>query len=192
MKNLLLFVLFAAVNTGLYAADVPVRIMASNKLIIVEKDQWKSPSLEITISEANGAVLVHENIKKSTKYNLKHVPDGDYTLEIEDHQKVKVQQLAIQNGSLLSKGTSTIYKPVMKAYEGKLDLNLMAQGQDVVVTIRNSDNDVAFTERINKEVSITRRYNLEELEAGEYLIDVTVAGKTFTRVISRTGNSILL
>lgn len=192
MKNLFLLVLFAAVNTGLFAADVPVKIMASNKSIIVEKDQWKSPTIEITISESNGAVLVHENIKKSTKYNLKHVPDGDYTLEIEDNQKIKVQKLSIQNGSLLSKGVSTIYKPVMKASDGKLDLNLMAQGQDVVISIRNNDSKIAFTENIKKEVSITRRFNLEELEPGEYFVDVNVAGKTFTRVISKTANSILL
>jgi hypothetical protein len=192
MKNLFLVILFAAVNTGLFAADVPVRIMASNKSIIVEKDQWKSPSLEITISEANGNVLVHENIKKSTKYNLKHVPDGNYVLEIEDNQKIKVQQLAIRQGSLQSKGVSTIYKPVLKSTEGKLDLNLMAQGHDAVITIRNNDSQVTYSENIKNEVSITRRFNLEELEPGEYYIDVAIAGKTFTRVISKSSNAILL
>jgi len=192
MKNLFLFILVAAVNTGLFAADLPVRIMASSKLIIIEKDQWKAPSIEITISEANGNVLINENIKKSTKYNLKHVPDGNYILEIEDNQKVKIQQLTIQQGSLLSKGVSTIYKPVIKATEGKLDLNLMAQGNDAVITIRNSDNRVTFTEHIKNEVSITRRFNLEELEPGEYYIDVAIAGKTFTRVISKSSNAILL
>lgn len=192
MKNLFLFILFAAVNTGLFAADVPVRIMAGNKSIIIEKDQWKASSLEITISEANGGVLIHENIKKSTKYNLKHVPDGNYTLEIEDQQKVKVQELAIQNGSLISKGTTTVYKPALKSFENKLDLNLMAQGQDVTVSIRTSDNVVAFTENIRKEVSISRRFNLEELEAGDYFVDVTMGGRTFTKIISKTNNAILL
>jgi len=192
MKNLFLLVLFAAVNTGLFASDVPVRIMASNKSIIVEKDQWKSPSLQITISESDGAVLIQENIKKSTKYNLKHVPDGDYTLEIEDNQKVKVQQLTIHNGSLLDKGTSTIYKPVMKTNNGKLDFNLMALGQNAIVTFRTSDGNVAFVEHIKNEVSVSRRFNLDELEPGDYFVDVSIAGKTFTQVISKTANSILL
>ncbi len=192
MKILFLVVLVAAVNTGLFAADLPVRIMASSKSIIIEKDQWKAPSIEITISEANGNVLVHENIKKSTRYNLKHVPDGNYILEIEDNQKVKIQQLAIQQGSLLSEGVSTIYKPVIRTQDGKLDLNLMAQGQDAVITIRNSDNRVTFTEHIKNEVSVTRRFNLEELEPGEYYIDVAISGKTFTRLISKSSNAILL
>ncbi|MDZ4707429.1 MAG: T9SS type A sorting domain-containing protein [Saprospiraceae bacterium] len=192
MKILFLVVLVAAVNTGLFAADLPVRIMASSKLIIIEKDQWKAPSIEITISEANGNVLVHENIKKSTRYNLKHVPDGNYILEIEDNQKVKIQQLAIQQGSLLSEGVSTIYKPVIRTQDGKLDLNLMAQGQDAVITIRNSDNRATFTEHIKNEVSVTRRFNLEELEPGEYYIDVAISGKTFTRLISKSSNAILL
>jgi len=192
MKILFLVVLVAAVNTGLFAADLPVRIMASSKSIIIEKDQWKAPSIEITISEANGNVLVHENIKKSTRYNLKHLPDGNYILEIEDNQKVKIQQLAIQQGSLLSEGVSTIYKPVIRTQDGKLDLNLMAQGQDAVITIRNSDNRVTFTEHIKNEVSVTRRFNLEELEPGEYYIDVAISGKTFTRLISKSSNAILL
>lgn len=180
MKNLLFLILFAAVNTGL-SAEIPVRILSGTKLIIVEKNKWKAPVIDVTISEVNGNVLVSESIKQSTKYNLKYVPDGDYIMEINDDQKISIQRLTISKGFLFSKDSEIIYKPVIKIYDDKLDCNLMTQGNKAMMTIRNSDGQLAHSERINNQVSVTRRFNLKKLEPGNYYFDVSMSGRVFTK-----------
>lgn len=180
MKNLLFLILFAAVNTGL-SAEIPVRILSGTKLIIVEKNKWKAPVIDVTIREVNGNVLVSESIKQSTKYNLKYVPDGDYVMEINDDQKISIQHLTISKGFLFSKDSEIIYKPVIKIYDDKLDCNLMTQGNKAMMTIRNSEGQLAHSERINNQVSVTRRFNLEKLEPGNYYFDVSMSGRVFTK-----------
>ncbi|MBL0110189.1 MAG: hypothetical protein IPP42_04680 [Saprospiraceae bacterium] len=89
MMKYLLILTMAAVNTGLMAADIPVHINAANKWIIVEKAKWNSPSIDVLIRENSGAVLIHESIGQTTKYNLKMYLMVNISSEVENDQKDK-------------------------------------------------------------------------------------------------------
>ena len=90
MKKLIVILLFAAVNTVLRASDIPVTYSTNSKWIIIDNEKWKSPSLNVTIRSTNGTIILNEKMNKITKYNLKYVGEGDYTLELEDNQTHKI------------------------------------------------------------------------------------------------------
>ncbi|MBK8282541.1 MAG: DUF3244 domain-containing protein [Saprospiraceae bacterium] len=179
MMKYLLILTMAAVNTGLMAADIPVHINAANKWIIVEKAKWNSPSIDVLIRENSGAVLIHESIGQTTKYNLKNVPDGEYILEVENDQKIRIQTMSLHDGILQSKAISTIYKPNIKVNNQVLDMNLMTQGKSAEIMIKNEEGKVMITEKIENEVSVTRRFNIKKLDHGNYYLEVHMAGQTF-------------
>ncbi len=185
MTKLILMFLFTAAGAGLFAANSPepVHISPMNKWIIVEKEAWKAPKIDVLIRHADGSVLIRESIKKSTKYNLKYVPDGNYLLELEDGQKQIVQQISVTNGILQGKEITTTFKPRIILSKDYLNLNLMTQGMPATITIRHSSGKIAHTEDTNGEVSVCRKYNIKELEANEYMLDVAINGQVFSQPI---------
>jgi predicted phage tail protein len=190
MLKSILILLFAAVNTGLMAVpfssepEIPVRISPSNKWIIIDKAGWKSPKLEVSIQSVDGTTLINENIRTSTRYNLKNVPEGKYILQLEDDQKIRIQYLQVSNDMMFSTGISTVYKPHTIINANHIDMNLMTQGQPAEVSILDAESKAVFTEKITNEVSVTRRYNISQLPEGEYTMVVKMSDQQFHKPFS--------
>jgi hypothetical protein len=190
MLKSIFILLFAAVNTGLMAftttnPEIPVFISTSNKWIIVDKSGWKAPRIGVTIVSTDGTTLINENIRYSTRYNLKNVPDGSYLLQLEDDQKIRIQHLQVTHELLYSTGISTIYKPHLVIASDHIDMNLMTQGQVADVSILDAEAKVVFSEKINNEVSVTRRYNINQLPEGEYSLMVKISGQQFIKPFNK-------
>ncbi len=179
MIKLFFAFLFTAASAGLFASDAPVHISSGNKWFIVDKSKTKSPALSVTLREINGEILVQEKIKKTTKYNLKFIPDGEYIIQVEDDQKLTTQKISISNGAILSKNASTIYKPYFIEKKDHLDMNLMTQGMPAEITIRNDAGEIISQEKITNEVSVTRRFNTKKLSKEPYYVTVELGGQTF-------------
>ncbi|MEP7323170.1 MAG: hypothetical protein ABI761_14690 [Saprospiraceae bacterium] len=190
MLKSILILLFAAVNTGLMAVpvtnpEIPVFISPSNKWIIVDKSGWKAPRIGVTIQSTDGTTLINESIRYSTRYNLKNVPDGTYLLQLEDDQKIRIQHLQVAHEMLYSTGIITVYKPHLIINPDHVDMNLMTQGQSAEVSILDADSKEVFSEKINDEVSVTRRYNVNQLPEGEYSFVVKIADQLFTKSFNK-------
>jgi hypothetical protein len=182
--------MFAAVSTGLMAtnisvAEIPVHISAISKWLIVDKSNWKASKIEVSIKKEDGTVLIQEDIRASKKYNLKNVPAGIYTLELEDDQQIRIQSLQVSDDIMYSTSITTIYKPHLIIDANNIDMNLMTQGEPATVTITNTESKTIFSEKIVNEVSATRRYNLKDLAAGDYTIRVSIAGQSFAKSFTK-------
>ncbi len=184
IKVFFLFV-FTAATAGLFADNAPISISPSNKWIIIDKEKTKFSTLKVTIWDHQGNTIVKDNIRKTTKYNLKYVPDGNYKIETEDNMKVSVQDITIDNGKILSATTQTIYKPYFNNKLGAFDMNLMAQGKAVKLTLRDATGQTLMEEDIKDQVSVTRRFNLNKLEAGQYTLEVNVDDHSFSKTITK-------
>jgi hypothetical protein len=190
MSKFVLFLLFAAMNTGLmaapfYAAEIPVHISATSKWLIVDKSNWKAAKIEVSIKKADGTILIHEDINESKKYDLKNVPVGSYILELEDNQQIRIQNLEVSQDMMYSTNITTVYKPHLIFEPDYIAMNLMTQGQPATVTITNAEGKTIFSQKIVDEVSATRKYNLKDVSAGEYSIQVYIAGQQFTKSFTK-------
>ena len=184
IKVFLLFV-FTAATAGLFADNAPISISPSNKWIIIDKDKTKFPSLKVSIWDHQGNAIVKENIRKTTKYNLKYIPDGKYKIETEDNMKLSVQEISIDNGKIQSTTNQTIYKPYFNDKLGAFDMNLMAQGKPVKLILRNSAGNILLEDSIKDQVSITKRFNLDKLDEGEYSLEVDIEGHLFSKTFKK-------
>ncbi|MEP7323169.1 MAG: hypothetical protein ABI761_14685 [Saprospiraceae bacterium] len=191
MSKFVLFLLLAAMNTGLMAsvpltaAEIPVHISATSKWLIVDKSNWKASKIEVSIKKADGTILIQEDINESKKYNLKNLPVGSYTLELEDAQQVRIQNLEVSRDMMYSTNITTVYKPHLIFNTDNVAMNLMTQGHSATVTITNSEGKTIFSENIVDEVSATRKYNLKDVPAGDYSIQVYIAGQQFSKSFSK-------
>ncbi|MBL0110191.1 MAG: DUF3244 domain-containing protein [Saprospiraceae bacterium] len=58
-------------------------------------------------------------------------------------------------------------------------MNLMTQGKSAEIMIKNEEGKVMITEKIENEVSVTRRFNIKKLDHGNYYLEVHMAGQNF-------------
>lgn len=77
--------------------------------------------------------------------------------------------MSLHDGILQSKAISTIYKPNIKVNNQFLDMNLMTQGKWAEIMIKNEEGKVMITEKIENEVSVTRRFNIKEFRSWQLL-----------------------
>lgn len=184
MIRVILFFVFTAVSAGLFA-DAPVTIATSSKWIIVDKSKTKHPSLHVTIRDQKGNAILDNTISKTTKFNLRYVQDGNYTLETEDNMAIYSQELLIDNGMIKELSQKTMYKPYYNEKENLIDMNLMAQGAPVKLTLKNNEGEALLTEHIKDKISVNRRFNTEKLAPGNYYIEVSTNDKVFTKSFTK-------
>ncbi|WP_235298108.1 T9SS type A sorting domain-containing protein [Portibacter marinus] len=108
------------------------------------------------------------------KYNLKYLPNGTYNMVIESDTKKAIHKLVVTNQSIsISKDKNgVVFKPTIKKTENGIDLNQLALGRAVEVTISDS-NGVFFTQNYKGITSINRRFDISKLPAGIYTVAVS-------------------
>lgn len=178
MKKLIV-ILIAAVclNSFTVTAGSPSIVKSTDKSFSVFFDDWNESDLTVQLKDLTGFVLMTDNVtdEKVTgkKYNLKNLPTGDYVLEISGDQKVMTQALSLNDEEVtISDNSDLYYAPTVTIDEDKLDLNVLSLSKDVEVQIRDQEGNVVFKTDLGSQISVNKRFDLSQLDNGEYAISV--------------------
>ncbi len=179
--QILLFFISMLSITAIHAGN-PIATTEKTKSLVIETALWKSDQISVQIKEATGVVILDETVKNSKglrKYNLKNLPDGQYTLEVSNALKITTQDFTIESNSVqLSDVINTVYKPVIIWNESKLDINLLTLGNKALINIIDKDNNIVFAENLETP-AVHKRYDLSGLADGEYTVTVAMNGRSF-------------
>ncbi len=163
-----------------------------NKSFVLSWQQPLTQAAEFRIEDETGLVLFSETLKAgqevSRKYNLSRLPEGVYTLKLEDDRAIRIQPVSLTATAVIFNAgdRKEIFKPVIRQKGDLLDFSMLNLDNAAGVEIRITDNegDSLFSESLSTEGVIQRRYNLAGLPDGEYTVLVKVAGSTFYETVS--------
>lgn len=184
MKKLFL-ALGILIGANLFASTTPNFIKeVSAKTVVVNLNNWKQSNITITIEDLSGNVVFSEKIEKpqsNRQYNLSKMNDGDYTISIENKQKVAVQKVKIKNDQLLVDATiEETYKPIFLTNGNVWAIQALALAKNAEIKIYDEDSNIVFSEKIEKP-TVERRYNVTKLSSGNYEIVYSINGKTYSQ-----------
>lgn len=186
MKTNFFILLFLVLGCSAFANGTPTVLSVDSKTLVVDTKEWKSEKVHIQIKEASGAVIFEETVlnkKNQRKYNLKKLPRGLYSIEIENKLKIAVQSFEVSYDDItVSSEIDYVYKPVVIVHDDFMDVNLLTQGYNALINILDASNNIVFSERITDPVVHTR-YNVASLESGEYSVQVALDGRSFVQKI---------
>lgn len=136
-------------------------------------------SSHMILRDSDGLVVHDEKIKRGVEhrmFNLKNLPDGEYILSVAYDSTTNWEHIFVQDGSLrLEKDLKTITSPAIMLNDSKLDLNMLCFADaKVSVSIWDESGQLLSKEYFDANGNIQRRYNLEELEEGDYYISVSL------------------
>lgn len=170
----------------------PVNLIGNpnTKTFILDAQNFADSKLEIEIVDMEEIVLLSHALdtrdQDAIKINMKNLPDGIYSVFVENEIKRIENKVIIKNDLLLvdAEYEHISYKPVFRQTENYFDLSWMQLGGEIAeITINNYENNPVFTETVEHDGIIQRRYDISKLEKGNYVFNIESQGASFAKTI---------
>lgn len=178
MKNLILVsVLVISTLFNVQANNSPtsatVYTVSGEKSVILNLADIFSQTDLFTITDSNDNIVftdIVEKYKNNVKYNLRNLPNGEYTINIEGENFTEYYETSITNDQVQILSSQSYFKPVIHNMNTSIvisDANSTSK-EDVQVYIYNEDGDLVYDFKDTKIGTYTKKFNLEHLQKGNY------------------------
>lgn len=171
----------------------PVNLISNteSKTFILDAKNYTDRTLNIEIIDHEELILLSHTIdtrkQEAIKINMENLPDGIYTVVVEDAMKTVEKRVIIKNDALIvdAEFTGINHKPIFNQNEDFFDLSwLQLNDNKVEIKISDSEDIPVFEEILSHNGSIQRRYDISRLEKGEYTFWIQSNGTSFTKAIT--------
>lgn len=192
VNRILTIVALVAISIStIVASPRPAAIYISKskeaKKIILNLENMAAEKVTCEFINEEGAVIFRDEIETANKtakqYNLSQLPEGEYTIEVNDLMKIERLNLTVDNQSVTLKErvADVTFKPTVLIKDNNtVDLNLLALGEAATVSFFGPQGNLLKSERFNNVNVVNKRYSLIQAEAGDYRIVISHKGETFT------------
>ena len=181
-QSLLTLATVLAICFNASALDYVSFVLDQNgKAFILYLNVQVDKAIELSIQDESGTILWDDNFqakgKVAKKFSLDQLPDGDYFAQVSDEMKTITQPLTIRKGiaNILEKDRTIQYKPMVFQKDRRLDINWYTAGEKAVITLTDWDGNVLLKESQEKNATLHKRFNLEQIQAGEYTLSLATS-----------------
>ncbi|MDX1942203.1 MAG: hypothetical protein SFU99_16685 [Saprospiraceae bacterium] len=190
-KILALALLLVSASTVFAAETIPtVRIekSGSEKKVSVIVEQITS-AVTVEIATKNGFVLetkTSEGDKFAKIFNVESLEEGNYQVIVYAGTREIIQPFSIKNDQILLNAAErqTYFVPTMTWKNDALDLMMFnTRLADVNFRLTDELGNTIFEDSMKNVLKVERRYNLDELASGKYVVEVLTPHKTYYKDI---------
>ncbi|HMO40924.1 MAG TPA: hypothetical protein PKC76_14765 [Saprospiraceae bacterium] len=192
-QKMFVFAIVLLSATTIWAASaVPtIRIekSGSDKKISVVVERLKSNAV-VQITTVAGVVLEEEKALPGAYariFNVENLERGSYRVVVATELTEVVQPFAIQADELTlnPQARESYFAPALKWQGELLDLTMYNNRlTDVHVTVLDKQGNVVFQDNVRKVVKVERRYNLNDLGRGDYVVEVSTPHRSYYKNIT--------
>ena len=189
MKKFFVSVLFILFLMGYTNAASNAKGIMSVKGVTLAIDfkEEVEPVIDVCIKDMSGVILYKESVNthmtKQKVYNLKNLPEGKYVIERQKEMTKVSQFFSIKEGQVQLLEEKVLYKPVTMFEDNIWSLNLLCMDETTSMHIRERGGEEIYSEKFETPSSISKRYSLEKLPSGIYVIDVFVGDEIFKETV---------
>ena len=175
----------------LAGSKVKISAAANTKALTINIDNLSLDVIEISIEDAQSNTLYSETAKNIPNYakrlNLAQLEAGNYKLVIKKNLVKTIQPFELTETTILMTETDRKEKflPNIVQRGTKLDLNIMmSKYANVHIKIYDNEGRLVFEETNYVVITLNKRFDLEKLSAGVYVVEVTAGDETQYATIS--------
>jgi len=142
----------------------------------------EAANVKVTILNEKDEKVFSETIRKVDgfirPYNFGNLPEGMYTIRIEDGSTVQAEKVEYRSGEI----EKLIQVRKMTSEEGKFLLTASGEGQeDVTINIFDTTDHLLFTETQSIKDTLAKVYNLKQVK-GNIVFEIIHANGSFQRL----------
>ena len=179
--NTVLFSMFSLITLASNISELTVKISDPNT-IALNVSNVIDAEIHVTLKDAFGETLHDETLAQnninSRKYNLRQLPTGNYTLLVSYDDVIKIQSIKKENSHIETISMQTITSPKFIQHKEYVDMYITCSTDlDLSIEMRDEADNTIFSDNGNLG-TVQKRFNLSQLENGEYKFFVRVSGNT--------------
>jgi len=180
----LLFLNLAVANN--YTSVLKIEAGMNKKFYLSLEDVSAQTSIQII--DQDGFVLVEENVAASEQFtkvfNMGKLISGNYTLVIKSDYKKTVQPIVVTSRELIleEEKRQEFYPAIIVAEKENVSVSLLNPTKsEVKFSIIDREGEVIFRDELKDKMVIGKRYNLEQLPAGNYTVLVYTSNDVYSK-----------
>ena len=169
----------------LSGSKVKIAAIDNTKAVTVTINNLSLDVLEISLESNDGDVLFSETAKNVTGYakrlNLTQLQAGSYKLIIKKNLVKTIQpfELTETNVIMTQSERKEKFLPNILQHGKKLDVNvLLGNYSNIHVKIYDNTGKLVFEDTNYVVLTLNKRFNLEKLSAGIYMVEVNAGDET--------------
>jgi len=170
---------------------IDLRILSSNNSSFIIQLSDIKYDTKCLLKNQQGMILYKEDIARAQIFqrslNLIELPDGTYELQIEDDYKTETTSLTKSNGKVMTANQIkiTTFKPQIVLKDTQLNVSLLAlNNEKLTVSILDENQNIISEKKLSGSVNLGQSYDLSQLNAGNYTIQLYTNGKVYDKLIT--------
>ena len=170
---------------------IDLRILSSNNSSFIIQLSDIKYDTKCLLKNQQGVILYKEDIARAQIFqrslNLIELPDGTYELQIEDDYKTETTSLTKSNGKVMAANQIkiTTFKPQIVLKDTQLNVSLLAlNNEKLTVSILDENQNIISEKKLSGSVNLGQSYDLSQLNAGDYTIQLYTNGKVYDKLIT--------
>lgn len=170
---------------------IDLRILSSNNSSFIIQLSDIKYDTKCLLKNQQGVILYKEDIARAQIFqrslNLIELPDGTYELQIEDDYKTETTSLTKSNGKVMATNQIkiTTFKPQIVLKDTQLNVSLLAlNNEKLTVSILDENQNIILEKKLSGSVNLGQSYDLSQLNAGDYIIQLYTNGKVYDKLIT--------
>jgi hypothetical protein len=170
---------------------IDLRILSSNNSSFIIQLSDIKYDTKCLLKNQQGVILYKEDIARAQIFqrslNLIELPDGTYELQIEDDYKTETTSLTKSNGKVMAANQIkiTTFKPQIVLKDTQLNVSLLAlNNEKLTVSILDENQNIILEKKLSGSVNLGQSYDLSQLNAGDYTIQLYTNGKVYDKLIT--------
>jgi hypothetical protein len=170
---------------------IDLRILSSNNSSFIIQLSDIKYDTKCLLKNQQGVILYKEDIARAQIFqrslNLIELPDGTYELQIEDDYKTETTSLTKSNGKVMTANQIkiTTFKPQIVLKDTQLNVSLLAlNNEKLTVSILDENQNIILEKKLSGSVNLGQSYDLSQLNAGDYTIQLYTNGKVYDKLIT--------
>jgi hypothetical protein len=175
----------ALASNGMLPDIVIKKIDGAKKVSVAINDLKRDAT--INFLDQKGSTLASEVIDAGMKpavkvFNLKNLLAGSYSFVVSTGSKETIQPVTITKDDIfVEEELRQVYLvPTIKIGDDYVDVSwLNGRISDMNVEIRDTQGRTIFEDELNNVLKVERRYNIEQLERGDYTMIVSTPFKKY-------------
>ena len=178
-----LFIAALFITSAAFAGTTPSISTDGTKTFVLNTKMWKSERLSVEIRDNAGTLIFEDKYStdNNKKFNFENLPNGSYTIFIENDMKSTKQDFVITANEIkLLPNEVTTYKPVITINEDHIDLNYLSNSDFTAIDIYSNDENI-FNVELKDGNTIHKRFNTNELPKGNYTFTVASGGEIYSK-----------
>jgi len=134
---------------------------------------------KIYLKDEEGIILIQEEVDQQKQfgrmYNLEELPEGKYTLFVENKEKIIMQSVVVNRRflSIYPKEQKEILKPAIKVATDIIAINMLHfEKEAILITLATEQGQIVYSHSFKNFGSFNKQLNISRLPEGQYSLEV--------------------